>query len=183
MNNKIYAFCIAAIFCALVHGNLNGQSNHSDEELKNMTLKERMYFGGGLGASFGTITYVALMPVVGYRIMHRWSAGVGINYQYLSDNNVPSYDTHIYGGNVHTRVYIWEQLFAHGEFEILNLENYNRFEDRFQRYNVPALFVGAGYFMPFGARSGVGITFLYDVIGDTHSPYPNNFTMRIGVAF
>lgn len=183
MNNKIYTICVAALLCIFIHGNLVGQSNHTNEELKNMTLKERMYFGGGLGASFGTITYIALMPVVGYRIMHRWSAGVGVNYQYYRDGRPPSYETHIYGGNIHSRVYIWEQLFAHTELEALSLEAFDRFDFSIRRRVVPAWFVGAGYFMPIGQRSGIGITFLYDLIQDPYSPYPGNFTMRLGVAF
>lgn len=163
----------------------NAQSNHTNEELQEMSFKERMYFGGMLGASFGTITSVQVMPVVGYRIMHRWSAGIGAQYQYFKDGRVPSYDTHMYGGNIHTRVYIWDNLFAHGEFEVLSLE----FRDLtlpdypLRRGNIPALFVGAGYFMPIGQRSGFAITFLYDLIQDVNSPYFQNFTLRMGFVF
>lgn len=52
-----------------------------------------------------------------------------------------------------------------------------------RRVAVPALFVGAGYFMPIGQRSGFAITFLYDLIQDTYSPYPGNFALRMGFAF
>ncbi len=163
----------------------NAQSNHTNEELQEMSFKERLYYGGMLGASFGTITSVQVMPVVGYRIMHRWSAGIGAQYQYLKDGRVPSFDTHIYGGNIHSRVYIWDNIFAHGEFEVLSLE----FRDRtlpdypLRRGNIPALFVGAGYFMPIGQRSGFAITFLYDLIDDPNSPYFQNYTLRMGFVF
>lgn len=175
---------LCMVYFASGLGQLAAQSNHTDEELKNMTFKERMYFGGGVGASFGTITNIQLMPVVGYRLMHRWSAGVGATYQYYHDSRPPSFETHIYGGNVHTRVYIWDNIFAHGEFEVLSMEVLDRTLPDFpiRRRSIPALFVGAGYFMPIGQRSGIAITFLYDLIQDIDSPYPGNFTLRIGVA-
>lgn len=174
----IYLFLIFT----LLSGHVAAQSNHTNEELKEMTFGQRLYYGGMVGGSFGTITNLQLTPVVGYRIMHRWSAGVGVNYQYYQDSRPPSFDTHIYGGNIHTRVYIWDQLFAHGELEALSLEYIDRsqFEYQIERRVVPALFIGAGYFIPIGQRSGLAITFLYDLIQDTYSPYPQNFTLRMG---
>lgn len=162
---------------------LIGQSNHTKEELKSMTFGQRLYYGGIVGASFGTVTSVQLMPIVGYRIMPRWSAGVGINYQYFKDNRYrPAYETHVYGGNIHSRVYIWQNLFAHSEFEVINFDvpaqDLNTF--RLVRRSVPAWFVGAGYFLPIGQRSGMSITILYDLIQDRYSPYPGNYTMRVG---
>lgn len=171
-------------FFLIYVANVAAQSNHSNDELKEMTFGERLYFGGMLGGSIGTITSLQVMPVVGYRLMHRWSAGVGVNYQYYQYTRPPSFDTHIYGGNIHTRVYIWDHFFAHSEFEVLSMEvidnsipDYTR-----RRVAVPALFVGAGYFMPIGQRSGFAITFLYDLIRDTYSPYPGNFVLRMGFA-
>jgi hypothetical protein len=162
---------------------LNGQSNHSKEELKSMTFGQRLYYGGIVGATFGTVTSIQLMPIVGYRIMPRWSAGVGVTYQYFKDNRYrPAYETNVYGGNVHSRVFIWENLFAHTEFEVLNFDvpAFDITSYRLVRKSVPALFVGAGYFLPIGQRSGMSITVLYDLIQDPYSPYPGNYTMRIG---
>lgn len=177
----------AIVLLALLnHGSLNAQTNHSNEELKNMTFGQRLYYGGGLGATFGTITSVQVSPRIGYRIMHRWSAGVGVHYQYYKDNRFPSFDTHIYGGNLHTRVYIWDNIYAQSEFEVLSLETQDYLgygaEYSITRRNIPALFIGAGYFMPIGQRSGIGITFLYDLLQDIYSPYPQNFVFRIGIA-
>lgn len=178
LTRSFIILCI--LLCSSVIGELSAQSNHTDEELKNMTFGQRLYYGGGVGAGFGTITSIQLMPIVGYRIMHRWSAGVGVNYQYYRDSRPPVFETHIYGGNVHTRVYVWDQFFAHSELEALSLETYDRVDFTIRRRIVPAWFVGAGYFMPIGARSGMTITFLYDLIQDIYSPYPGNFTLRIG---
>lgn len=164
---------------------VQAQYMDNNDELKSMTFSQRLYYGGMLGAGFGTITSVQVMPVIGYRINHRWSAGVGANYQYYRDNRPPSFDTHIYGGNLHTRVFILEMLFAHSEFEMLSLEALDRSSPDFgiQRLTIPAWFIGAGYFARAGKKSGVAITFLYDVIQDVNSPYPGNYTLRMGFVF
>lgn len=180
--NTLRIITAMVLLALLSHGKLNAQTNHTNEELKNMTFGQRLYYGGGLGATFGTITSIQVSPRVGYRIMHRWSAGVGAHYQYYKDNRFPSFDTHIYGGNVHTRVYIWDNIYAQSEFEVLSLETQDYLDYSITRRNIPAWFVGAGYFMPIGRRSGIGITFLYDLIQDVYSPYPGNFVFRIGIA-
>jgi hypothetical protein len=171
------------LFLILIGTFLNGQSNHTQEELKSMTFGQRLYYGGTVGATFGTVTSIQLMPVVGYRIMPRWSAGIGLTYQYFKDSRpLPAYETNIYGGNIHSRVFIWENLFAHTEFEVLNFDvpAFDLTSYRLVRKSVPAWFVGAGYFLPIGQRSGMSITILYDLIQDPNSPYPANYTMRIG---
>lgn len=177
---------LVILMAFLCHGILNAQTNHTKEELQNMTFGQRLYYGGGLGATFGTITSIQVSPRVGYRIMPRWSAGVGAHYQYYKDSRFPSFDTHIYGGNVHTRVYIWQSLYAQSEFEVLSLETQDYLgygtEYSITRRNIPAFFIGAGYFMPIGQRSGIGVTFLYDLIQDIYSPYPGNFVFRIGIS-
>lgn len=179
-----FSYCFLLwIFCVLFTTSSVAQGISSKEELKSMTFGQRLYYGGILGAGFGTITNIQVMPVVGYRILPRWNAGIGANYQFFQDNRVPSYNTHIYGGNAHTRVFILDNLFAHSELEIINLEVPNFADQTLKRETVPHLFVGAGYFMRAGARSGLAVTFLYDIIQDVNSPYPANYTLRIGFVF
>jgi len=164
----------------------HAQYMDSQDELKSMTFSQRLYYGGIVGAGFGYITSVQALPVIGYRINHRWSAGVGANYQYFRVNDTPSFDAHTIGGNLHTRVFILEMLFAHSEFEILNLEptNPNSADFGGKRITIPAWFVGAGYYMRMGQKSGIAITFLYDLIQDLNSPYrPGNYTLRMGIIF
>ncbi|TVR38904.1 MAG: hypothetical protein EA392_08520 [Cryomorphaceae bacterium] len=160
------------------------QGLFTSDELKNMSFKERIYYGGMLGAGFGTITSVQVAPVVGYRILPRWSAGVGAQYQFFQDNRPPSYNTHVYGGNIHSRVFILENIFAHAEIEVLSFEGWDRTQDfKFHRMTVPHLFIGAGYFMPAGRRSGLALTVLYDLVQDLNSPYIGNYVIRMGFIF
>lgn len=47
-------------------------------------FKDRVYFGGGLGLGGGTGYFsVSINPIIGYMITPKFSAGTGINYQYL----------------------------------------------------------------------------------------------------
>lgn len=86
--------------------------------------RERIYFGGSFGGSFGTITYFEVSPVVGYMIRRNLSAGVGITYQYYNDKNY-DYTTHTYGGRVFLRQnfrFMKIPLFAYAEYENVSYE-------------------------------------------------------------
>src|ERR1700757_5078554 len=51
---------------------------------------DRISIGGGLGLQFGTLTFVALSPLVSYRITNDLIVGLGPMYQYV-DNEDPIY--------------------------------------------------------------------------------------------
>ncbi|NJO68127.1 MAG: hypothetical protein HC830_01615 [Bacteroidetes bacterium] len=101
-------------------------------------LWDRMYVGGNIGLQFGTITNIELSPHVGYYIYPRWSAGIGITYEYYKRNTSIYYlypiNTHIYGYNLFTRLAVIQDLgktfgigngisvIGQAEFEMLSLE-------------------------------------------------------------
>ena len=60
------------------------------------SFKDRLFFGGGFGLTVGSVTHVDISPMVGYRITDRFSAGIGLSYQYYK---YPAYNikTSIYG--------------------------------------------------------------------------------------
>lgn len=68
-----------------------------DEE-SNPPLKDRLYYGGNFGASFGTITFVDVSPLVGAMINNRLSGGVGATYQYFNDRRFFGGSNTLYGG-------------------------------------------------------------------------------------
>jgi hypothetical protein len=148
---------------------------------------ERIYFGGNFGLNFGTnYTVVELSPIVGYKITERLSAGFGITYIYYKQK-IPAYnftyETSIYGGNVFTRYFFTESLFAHVEGGALNLDVpaiYYPYE--LAREWVPNLLVGGGYRSMIGQRASFMIMLLYDVIDDPNSPYRNPI-LRVGFGF
>ena len=146
------------------------------------SLKDRLYYGGNFGMQFGTVTLVDFSPLVGVMITPRYSAGVGLTYQYFNDKRYYGGQTSSYGGRLFNRFNVLPNVFLHGEYESINFDNYNLVSDRFERIWSNALFLGGGYFAPFGGgRGGANFTFLYNVLHDNkRSPYSEPYVIRVG---
>ncbi len=150
-------------------------------------LNPNVFFGGNLGLQFGTITFIDVSPIVGYRFTPRISAGVGLKYNYYSDSRY-DYSTSVYGGNLFTRFAVSELLFATAEYEHLNMAQtvlvlnpstgvYS--PQNSPRYWVDSYLIGAGYRQPIGERASFNFMILYN-LNETHkSPYKNPI-IRIG---
>lgn len=177
---KILSFIL--IFFHFFLFTCTGQS----KEQNNRKLSEKIFFGGNIGLQLGTITFIDLSPLAGYRITDNLSAGLGITYMYFSDNR-PQYDisTSIYGGRIFTRYLIIENVFAHIEYESLSLES-----DVFQFWNnnlhnrfwVTSFFVGGGYKQYIGERSSVNLLVLWNLNESIYSLYSNP-VIRMGFNF
>ena len=140
---------------------------------------DKMFFGGGLGLSFGNPNYIDISPIAGYRITDKISAGVGVTYQYY-EYNYPNYtfSTDIYGGSVFGRYFFRKNLFAHGEVEYLNLADFNNID---KRIGVESVLVGGGFIQRFSKNSGIVLMVLYNLTQSEYSPYASPIIMRLGV--
>jgi hypothetical protein len=144
-------------------------------------FKDRLYYGGNFGMQFGTVTLIDFSPLVGVMITPKFSSGVGITYQYFNDRRYIGGETSSYGGRLFSRYNIFPNIFLHAEYESINFDNYNLFTDQFERIWSNALFLGGGYFAPFGPRGGANFTFLYNVLHDNlRSPYGEPYVIRVG---
>lgn len=147
----------------------------------------RVYVGGGLGAQFGNVTLVDVSPLVGYRFTDRFSAGVGATYQYYSVRvNNDKFSTSIYGGRTFARMQVFDFLFLHSEFEMLNWEcpRYETTGFVSDRLWVPGLLVGGGLRQPFGdSGSGFYLMGLYNILYTDCTPYASPLVLRAGVTF
>ena len=75
-------------------------------------------------------------------------------------------------------------LFAHAEYEELNLEGYNQYLNNYSRLWVPSFFIGGGYNQPIGQRGFLQLMILFEVLQDRNSPYyQRNPVVRIGFGF
>ena len=64
---------------------------------------DKIYFGGGFGLNFDqNIFSFSLTPYSGYKLTERWSAGLGINYQFWQDK-ILDLKINNFGGNVFAR--------------------------------------------------------------------------------
>ena len=144
-------------------------------------FKDRLYYGGNFGMQFGSTTLIEISPIVGVMITPRFSSGVGITYQYFKTNYYYGGESTSYGGRIFSRYNILPNIFAHAEFESINFDNNIYGTNEFARIWSNALFLGGGYFVPFGQRGGANFTFLYNVLHDNlRSPYGEPYVIRVG---
>lgn len=179
MNMKFFLFLIFGFFSFSTV--FSQKAIEKDQEY---SFLERVYVGGGGGFSAGSnYTAINVSPIIGYMFTNRFSSGVGIIYQYINYKNI-DLKTHNYGGSIFSRFNVTPQFFLHTEYEGLNYETFSVIggETRTSRIYSPSLFLGGGYFQPFGSRGGgVSIMLLYNLIYDQDkSSYPRPYVIRVG---
>lgn len=148
----------------------------------------KVFFGGNIGGvSFSSQgTYIDLSPHIGYRFTEKFSAGTGFIYQYISQSGL---EAHNYGGKLFARYLIWRGVFAHTEYQQLNMKYF--YVDKNQniyskRRWVGSMFLGGGLQQNLGGNSTIYVMGLYDVLYKSeYSPHSNPFyfTMGIGLGF
>ena len=194
MSNQVIRLFIVGLFACLTIPGTGAQWEDAPP------IKERFFFGGNFGLSFGNTTSIVVSPLAGFRVTPRLSSGLGIRYEYFKSNypgSVP-YDTHIFGGSIFSR-YMFIQnisealglggfnagLFLHGEYEMLSLES--RYFDMANpdsdgRFGLHSVLVGGGIYQPIGARAGFLITVLWNLNESYNSIYSNP-VIRFGFNF
>ncbi len=151
------------------------------ERVKNL---DNWFVGGGFGLQFGTTTLVDLSPLIGYRFTDKISLGAGPTYQYYRQRDPFTNFTvsrSSLGGRAFGRYDIWQNLFAHGEYEYLRFKtDFNGF---LQTVDVQRLPVGGGYRQRLGGNSTFNIMVLYDFLYYKYEQYyySNPIIFRMGV--
>ncbi len=192
---KTYHTSYLIILIMLLYSPLFAQDGSDQPEVKDRPFKDRIVYGGGLGLQFGTITFIEISPVVGYRLTNRLETGIGVTYKYYkykdfyldqTTNNRFDLKSNIYGASLYTRYHLFQNIFLHAEYEMLryNYENVFIMGGQFIREpthaNVEGLFLGGGYRQRIASGAYFYILALWDVIEDPLSPY-NNPILRMGV--
>lgn len=151
---------------------------------------EKLYVGGGLGLQFGVATVIDISPLVLYEPVKFLQVGLGGTYIYNRVRfNQQIFQTNIYGGRAVLRLLPLRNMFSnsdafflHGEYEIMNLEDFTDPSILAGRLNIPAYNVGAGYQQAIGARSFTTLSFLFNLNDDPRYPF-NNPMIRFGFMF
>jgi|WetSurMetagenome_2_1015567.scaffolds.fasta_scaffold09026_8 hypothetical protein len=155
---------------------------------------DKLVFGGDIGLSFGTITYIKLEPVVGYKITPRFTAGIGPIYIFEKYKNY-NLQSSTYGGKAIASftilrgtesggVFPLGNLLLHAENEIVSVEPlYERITQIGTQYYyeyffgsrkvIDNLLLGFGLTQPIAGRFSVSIFALWDVTQSPYSPYSN----------
>ncbi len=193
-----YFLGIALIACLSV--NAFGQDElflYSEDE-RSTDRRGKFYLVPELGLWLGNYTHVEVAPVLGYHLTDRLSVGAGGHYMYYRNrdyfSSAVSY-THIYGIRTFSRVsvirdaadflpfYLFDELFLHGEYERMNLDNnYFNFPNLpfDKRFWTDYLYVGFGITQRVGQFSSYSILLLWNLYDSFYSLYSNP-TYRIGL--
>ncbi|HBF87571.1 MAG TPA: hypothetical protein DDX39_02925 [Bacteroidales bacterium] len=150
-------------------------------------FSDKLVWGGNFGLQFGTNTYVDLSPTVGYRFSERYVAGVGVIYNYYSSKYYTDrFQTHVYGGKIYNSFLVLENIFLHGEYELVSLESryfdYGLKHPNETRFYSGSLMVGGGYRQYIGEHSYLSLMLLYNLNENINSIYQNPI-IRVGVNF
>ncbi|MCO5230695.1 MAG: hypothetical protein M9958_06025 [Chitinophagales bacterium] len=130
--------------------------------------------GGNFGLSFGSITFVELSPTFGYWIIpEKLQVGLSTKsiYQSVKYDNGQKWKSFLYGGGAYVDYVIWNGIFAHGEYELVNKESYFSTD----RVNVSSLLLGGGYIQPIGQTGNFYISALFNVLDSDESIYSGTF--------
>jgi hypothetical protein len=134
------------------------------------TFKERIYVGGNVGASFGSVTYISLQPLIGCRINKKLSVGVGGTYNYYSQTYAGAhYVSTVYGANAFARYMILDNVFAQVGWDKLSVVR----DFTNERIWVDNLLIGAGYRQAFSDKGAFVAAIFYNVNQGPNSPYQN----------
>ena len=144
-----------------------------------------VFFGGGLGLSFGTIDYIEVAPMIGIQVTDEFSTGINLIYRYRDDSRYnPSLSTNDYGGGVFARYHILPNLFAQTEYEYLNFEYYNSTGSKASD-SYSSFLVGGGISQPMGPNAALHAAILYNFSysdSDLFRPYDSPWVVRVGVS-
>lgn len=166
----------------------------SGQKVKEQTppLRERMFFGGNLGLSFGTYTNIHVTPIVGLWVLPRVAVAAGPNFTYYKD---PYYETTMYGGNAYVefvpvrdinnalQIGLHMGIFLHLEDELLSLESavWDP-QNSSKRFSANTLLGGFGISQQLGTRSSINLMFLWTLTNSGYALY-NNPEIRVSFNF
>jgi hypothetical protein len=182
----ICLFLSVALFANPLHGQVP----------EKMTLRDRIYFGGDFSLMFGTVTFIEVSPVIGYRITPRFSSGIGATYQYYREKTIVNtiIKSHIYGGRTFAKYIFLKDLnefiplgihaglLGYCEYEFLNLESFFSPLHESGRFWLHSFYTGGGLELPVGRRSRMNLLVLFNLNDTGESPYTNP-VVRIGILF
>ncbi len=149
---------------------------------REMSLKDRLLFGGNFSAAFGNFTQVMVEPSVGFIATDRYFTSLGIQYNYIQIRDW-DYRSSWYGFRSGHQYWVTPSLFLAGDAELLNWQPYATGIDGSSRVWAESLFLGGGVRIQSGGRSLFSVSLLYNVAYDSNSPYNSAWMPRINLFF
>ena len=148
-------------------------------------MKDRFFFGGGIGATFGSVDYLEIAPLFGLKVVPRVELGFQPFYRWTNDGRYsPSVEYTDYGARIFSRFRIVSNFFLEADYQFTSYE-YLNYNGGTTRASNNAFLAGAGYTMPVGRNVGLYFSALYDFSyndNDPYGAYDSPVQLQFGVA-
>lgn len=162
-------------FCVSAQDNFREDYRKQNEKQQpdKIPFIDRLFWGGNVGAWIGNPTFLDLSPLVGVKITNKFSAGLGIIYNYYSYKyNNYTYSLNLYGGRIYARYFIFENVFGQIGWDRINRDDPYSLKMN-ARVWVDNILVGGGVRYPIGERFYMIATGLWNLNQTPLSPYAN----------
>ena len=173
----------------------NATTSSAKKRKQKSPFLEKTRFGGNVGFSFGSYTYIELSPKMYYLLQDNLGLGLGFSYYYWKNNNAPPQGVTGYktSGNTYgLNMSVWYNpigpLTLQAEYEPLNFDVYQGLDVVNNRYIyerewVHGLLLGGGIRQQSG-RVNMFVMVLYNVLYDSQRTfYSSPWVIRIGAGF
>ena len=146
-------------------------------------INEKFFFGGGFGLQFGTFTVIKITPDIGYRVNEHIELGIGGYYMY-TDNIYYNFSDHVWGANVFTRLFVYQNFYLQAEYEWLNIADFDYTTGFYtgERIYIPGFLGGIGFRQKIGERAAIYTSILYNFTMTVKTPYSNP-VFKISIVF
>ena len=203
MRKRLYILLliiVALIPCSVLHGQADISFKEMDEFRESRT--GMFYLVPEIGLWFGSYTNIEAAPQLGYHLTDRLSVGVGPHYSFYQNNNPYSlvhFSTHIWGIKSFSRFsvvrdapeilpfYLFDELFAHFEYELTSLENQYFNAPNFPaegRFRADYFYIGAGISQRTRGYTSYTILLLWNLNDSFNSLYRNpNYRIGLSIYF
>ncbi len=182
-------FLISFLTCLL-------SGSHAFANLQN---SKRHFYGGHFGIELGLVNQYEVAGIIGYRMLPRWDAGIGIKYQYYNNRRLNEmFRAHLYAPLVYTDFVIIRDLddflpfsfidgpfFIHAQMDYFYLpaDHFDlKNEHTGNRFFRPTWLTGAGIRRFTGSNSFFQLLIMMDISGHGRSVYSNP-VIRFGLFF
>ena len=171
--NTLYNLTKRVAFLFLIGLSFSTFAQQTPETQAKDNFWKDVQFGGGLGLGIGSgFTNISVSPSAIYNVNKYFSAGVGLQYNYLKQKN--AFSSSQYGGSIIGLVNPIEEIQLSVELEQLRVNvDYEDINVSDNFWNT-ALFLGAGYRMEnvtIGARYNVLFDKDKNVYGEAFMPF------------
>ena len=181
---RVPACGLLPLFLGVLSGEAMAQEAAPPPTAPPPSVRDKLFFGGGVGLSFGEVDYVEIAPLIGYRFHPKMDGGIQLIYRYRNDSRYPDdLSTSDYGANVFGRYFVKPNIFLQGEYEYLNYE-FVRADLSTGRDNFGSVLAGGGFHQPMGRTAGFYFSALYNFSyndNDLYSPYSDPWVIQVGV--